>query len=286
MYKRQKRIGVRVYDDLVAADVAPENAKKIAIEVAGKIGATKKAKKGKDNIELENETLAMLGPGEFERIKNLVAKTVAGEEVDSQILTKHHSGADVAMFGRMLAKVPEFNVEAAVQVAHAFTTNRTAIEDDYFTAVDDINKPEDDAGAGHLGEVEFSSGVYYLYVCVDREQLKANLDGDDAVCEAALKALVEAIATVSPTGKQNTFASRARADYIQIEKGDQQPRTLGNAFTNAVKNDYIVSSIKALEEKQESFNTCYGACFDASETLNVPLQKGSLETLKTFAASP
>ena len=38
--------------------------------------------------------------------------------------------------------IPSFNREAAVQVAHAITTHRALVEDDYYTAVDDLKEPE------------------------------------------------------------------------------------------------------------------------------------------------
>ena len=62
-----------------------------------------------------------------------------------------------------------------------------------------------------MGETEFGAGIFYLYTCVDRQLLATNLGGDEELAKKAIAALVEAAATVSPTGKQATFASRARA---------------------------------------------------------------------------
>jgi CRISPR system Cascade subunit CasC len=138
------------------------------------------------------------------------------------------------MFGRMLAAAPAYNKEAAVQVAHAVTVHEVAVEDDYFTAVDDLNNGEEDQGAGHLGETEFAAGVFYLYVCIDRYLLKENL-ADDQLADRAIAALIEASAKIAPTGKQNSFASRAYASYIMAEKGDQQPRSLSIAFLKPVR---------------------------------------------------
>ena len=92
-------------------------------------------------------------------------------DLRSDILQISDSSVDIAMFGRMLANTPRYNREAAVQVAHAITTHKVAVEDDYFTAVDDLKRPEeleDDSGAGHVGEIGFGSGVFYLYVCIDK----------------------------------------------------------------------------------------------------------------------
>ena len=135
------------------------------------------------------------------------------------------------MFGRMLADNADFNREAAVQVAHAYTTHRVAVEDDFYTAVDDLKTKAEDAGAGFVGELGFGSGLFYLYVCIDTDLLVANLGGNDGLAaKSAVAALTEALATVSPGGKQASFASRSRAAYLLVEKGDQQPRTFAGAF--------------------------------------------------------
>jgi CRISPR system Cascade subunit CasC len=50
-----------------------------------------------------------------------------------------------------------------VQVAHAYTTHRVTVEDDFYTAVDDLKTKAEDAGAGFVGELGFGSGLFYLY---------------------------------------------------------------------------------------------------------------------------
>lgn len=84
-------------------------------------------------------------------------------------LLHHQNAVDIAMFGRMLAAKTKFNGEAAVQVAHALGVHASPLEDDYFTAVDDLSS--DTTGAAHVGEASFAAAVFYQYVCVDREQL-------------------------------------------------------------------------------------------------------------------
>ena len=136
------------------------------------------------------------------------------------------------MFGRMLADDPSFNREAAVQVAHAVTTHRALVEDDYYTAVDDLKSASEDAGAGFVGEAGFGAGVFYLYLCFDRDLLVRNLGGDEDLAGQGVAALVEAAATVGPKGKQASFASRARASFGLVERGSEAPRTLAAAFLN------------------------------------------------------
>jgi CRISPR system Cascade subunit CasC len=164
------------------------------------------------------------------------------------------------------------------------TTHKVAVEDDFYTAVDDLKKPAEDAGAGFMGELGFGSGVFYLYVCADVALLKKNLGGDETLAKAAVSALIEALATVSPTGKQASFASRARASYILAEKGDQQPRTLAAAFVKPIKgDDLLANSVDELQETRQDMDRAYGACADAQAIMNVAARVGSLAEIKAFA---
>ena len=106
-------------------------------------GLQKKRKKINPLEELYIEQLVHVSPGERKGIEALVEK-LAGENKDPspeelELLRKDIQAVDIAMFGRMLAKKPVYNMEAAVQVAHAVTTNNVVVEDDFFTAVDDLN---------------------------------------------------------------------------------------------------------------------------------------------------
>ena len=158
------------------------------------------------------------------------------------------------------------------------------MEDDFYTAVDDLKKPAEDAGAEFMGELGFGSGVFYIYVCVDATLLKANLGGDEALAKASVSALIKALATVSPTGKQASFASRARASYILAEKGDQQPRTLAAVFVKPIKgDDFLANSVDELQRTREDMNLAYGACADAHAIMNVAARVGSLAKIQAFA---
>ena len=108
------------------------------------------------------------------------------------MLRKDRMAVDIAMFGRMLANKPEFNVEAACQVAHAFGVSETIVEDDFFTAVDDLRQASEDAGAGHLGETGFGSALFYTYICIDKDLLVENLGGDEALANQTIRAFTEA----------------------------------------------------------------------------------------------
>jgi CRISPR system Cascade subunit CasC len=183
----------------------------------------------------------------------------------------------------MLASSPAFNVEAACQVAHAISVHSVVVEDDYFTAVDDLNDGKVDSGSSHIGESGFAAALFYSYICINKSQLIDNLDGNEELANSAIKALAEAAVKVSPKGKQNSFASRAYASFVLAEKGTQQPRSLSVAFLKPVTDeDQASAAIAALELQADNFDKVYGACADERYAINAIQGEGSFDELTKF----
>jgi CRISPR system Cascade subunit CasC len=202
------------------------------------------------------------------------------EELDRLLHVQH--AVDIAMFGRMLANKPERNGEAAVQVAHAIGVHASTVEDDYFTAVDDLNKGRDESGAGHVGEAGFASAVLYEYICIDKEQLLKNLGNNEELMQRALGALAEAVLTVGPSGKQNSFASRAYVHYALAEEGPQQPRSLSLAFLKPVDDrqaGYGEAAIRELRCLRDNMDKVYGDCANKRQEFDVLAGTGSKAAL-------
>jgi CRISPR system Cascade subunit CasC len=291
---RTKDLGNLVFDELVKRKVDPERADGISKKVAGvfgKLKAPKKAKKKDDAPvpvdERQIEQLAHVSSGEMAAVLALVDRVAKGEtpkdEEYASLLGNGHGTVDIALFGRMLAADPSRNVEAAAQVAHAISIHKVTVEDDYFTAVDDLNTGEEDVGAGHIGTNEFGAGLFYEYVCIDRELLRDNLDGNKELAARALKALVEACLKVGPSGKQSSFASRAFASYVLAESGDEQPRSLAVAFLKAVEGgDLLEKGIEELETARANMEKVYGPCAKATCRMDAKHGKGSLAGLLAF----
>jgi CRISPR system Cascade subunit CasC len=282
---RTQRIGEEIHKYLIDKGMGDKKALQTARKIAEVFG---KIEDEKSDHPSYIRQLAFISPKENQAAYALANKALAGKPIEVEpdaLLVKADTAADIAMFGRMLADNPDFNWEAAVQVAHAYTTHRVTVEDDFYTAVDDLKTTAEDAGAGFIGELGFGSGLFYLYVCIDTDLLVANLDGSDGIAKSAIAALIESLATVSPGGKQATFASRARAEYVLVEKGSQQPRTLGSAFAKPVSEaDVVNASILKLEGFRDNMDKAYGPCADGRYTMRVG-GEGTLAEAITFATS-
>ncbi len=196
------------------------------------------------------------------------AKKQAAQSADPDLkkaLDKVFNGGkalDVALFGRMLADMPEKNQYAACQVAHALSTHTVEREFDFYTAVDDL-MPEDTTGADMMGTVEFNSACFYRYAVVDWEKLMSNLQGDADLSAKGLRAFLEGFVVAEPTGKQNTFAAHNAPEFVLVTvRRNAAPRNLANAFETAIRvrkdESLTQKSAEALVRKAKALQSAYG----------------------------
>ena len=169
---------------------------------------------------------------ELTSAKKLKKGTV--KELTSESLFHGSPKADIAMFGRMVADLPGYSVEAAVQVAHAISTHAVAGEFDFFTAVDDL-QPGSETGAGMMGTLEFNSACLYQYSNASVDQLVENLDGDVDLARRSLTAFLAAMALEMPTGKQNSMAAHNPPSLVLHTVRKRGQWNLANAFEDPVR---------------------------------------------------
>lgn len=286
---RTKRLFEKLKSALLARELPPAAIQKAAEEVAAIFGKLDAPKKDAPEEKVAT-TLAFISPEEWALAEDLAVKAASGEalpkdkDLKKLVLRKADGAVDIAMFGRMLADDADFNREAAVQVAHAITTHAAQAEEDWYSAVDDLNKAED-TGAGHLGEHGFGSGIFYQYVCVNVELLVENLGGDAELAAKGLDALARALALATPKGKQNSHAHHPRAHYIRAERGSVAPRDLTGAFFTPIKaQPWLATSVAALEKAVADIDQAYGQAWEAASVMQVG-KGGSLAEIAAFAAA-
>jgi len=244
--------------------------------------------------KLAGEPEASGGAGDEKKKKTAkqqkaAAKDAAPKEVQDAVPSLLDGGkaADLALFGRMLADLPEKNVDAACQVAHALSTNKLhSVEMDYFTAVDDINN--DNPGADMIGTVEFNSACFYRYANLDVAQLTKNLQGDAELTRKTAAAFLTAFVHAIPTGKQNTFAAQNLPSLVFLAVRTGGPASLTNAFVRPIvpgKDESLIEkSIAALDDYYGRMVRMYGdgGLVESAVCLN---ERVELKNLKTEAES-
>lgn len=233
----------------------------------------------------KTEYLLFLGQGEIEGLAQLIhehwdvlgtapnagegkkSKKEAKAAVPPEVVKKAkgllngQKAVDIALFGRMLADMPEVNQDAACQVAHAISTHKVDREFDYFTAVDDMGGA-DETGAGMIGQIEFNSATFYRYAVLDVAKLERNLHGDRDLALNGLAAFAQAMARAIPSGKQNTFAAHNPPSFVGVVLRHSSPFNLANAFEVPVwpRADQALTalSVAKLAEHDTAISAFYG----------------------------
>ena len=174
---------------------------------------------------------------------------------------------DIALFGRMITSDMFEDVEAAMQVAHAISTNRLNMESDFYVAMDDMitGETSDDVGAGMMGDIDYNSSCYYIYASLDTEKLKDNLKNvpeREKLIQNAIPAILNAMAFSNPSGKQNSFAGHVLPSAVLVESKEKNiPLSYVNAFVEPARadrnEDLIKNSITKLVSEVETMNKDY-----------------------------
>lgn len=221
---------------------------------------------------VEGDAVAPWAVEEFawfcEQVKNAEAEGLDDKALEKQLKSSVEAmrktlvhGLDIALSGRMATSglMSELGkVDGALAVAHALTTHSVDSDIDWFTAVDDLQEQ----GSGHLDTQEFSSGVFYRYASLNIGQLQENLGG--ASREKALEIaahVLQMLATVVPSAKQQSFAAHNLADLALVSFSDI-PVSLANAFEQPIQqrngSGFRDPSIAALHDYWQKVHAGYG----------------------------
>ena len=298
---RTRRLLVKLGEYLAQAGKSPEEATEVAQVALEGLGLGFKDKESQYLLFLGNREVERLADAILANWDELAPLAKAGEEsrgkkkvslpaeVKKALEAVFDGGraVDLALFGRMLADRAEWNVDAAAQVAHAISTHKVEREFDFYTAVDDLS-PEDETGAGMMGDVEFYSATFYRYANLDLGKLQENLQEDDQLAADGVEAFLRAFVETLPSGKQNTFAAHNLPDLVYVVVRESAPRNLANAFVKPVwsgRDDLVHASVKALDDYTQKLNKAYGDTSSKALVLNLsPYKPQHLgQEVETFA---
>ena len=231
-------------DNLLSLEQAIILAEK-ALRVATKKGK-KEIKIGKDH---KLKALFFISDKQADKFAQACLDTKLDKK-ELQGILKSDPAIDIALFGRMLADDPSLNEDASGQVAHAISTHAVESEFDFYTAVDDL-APEDNAGAGMLGTIEYNAATLYRYANIALHEFYKQLKNDKEDTTKAVKLFVKAFVNSMPTGKINSFANQTLPQAIIVSLRADRPINLVSAFEEPVQseNGYVNKSIKKLFEE-------------------------------------
>ncbi|MCT2287688.1 type I-E CRISPR-associated protein Cas7/Cse4/CasC [Corynebacterium sanguinis] len=234
-----------------------------------KTAVVKPKKSDEEGVETEASQyprtgyLLFLSPHQVEKAADLIIATDGGkiEKKAAKEALNGDNSVDVAMFGRMVADDASFNVDAAVQVAHALGIHASSPEFDYFTAVDDLAAEGQETGAGMIGTVQMMSSTLYRYASVNVDGLEENLGSAEAAREAAVH-FIDAFAKSLPTGKLNTFANQTLPELVYVAVRDTRPVSLVNAFEEPIETGSASgrrqAAAQALADEESQIEKAYG----------------------------
>ncbi|MCG5500567.1 type I-E CRISPR-associated protein Cas7/Cse4/CasC [Ectothiorhodospira lacustris] len=243
----------------------------------------KKAKGKKKEQEVEevaatdddNDTLLFLSPREVEIIAGafhengfssegvITAKEQKKQAAElAKLIGKPDeavNAVDIALFGRMVAKAADMNVEAAASFAHAISTHRVSNEVEFFTALDDL---QTEPGSAHMGSLEFNSATYYRYVSLDLGQLVQTLGEEDL--KKAIAAFTQALFVAVPNARQTTQSGASPWEFarVLVRKGQRLQVPFETPVPKSRDGGYLQPSIKELkgylDKKEKLYSSLFG----------------------------
>lgn len=169
--------------------------------------------------------------------------------------------ATINLFGRMLAEIPGAHVDGAVQIAPAFSVNKSGPQPDFFTAVEDWGN-DGNFGGAHLQTGFFTTGTLYRYATVNLTELIRNLDGDEAQAHHLLALFTEAFMMTLPPAKKTSTAPHTVPHLVHYAVRDRRPVSYAAAFEQPVKaapaGGYTAPAVQTLSEHAGALNRLLG----------------------------
>jgi CRISPR system Cascade subunit CasC len=178
-------------------------------------------------------------------------------KVAKKVINKNLNALDIALFGRMVAKAPDLNIEAACSFSHSISTHKVSNEVEFFTAVDDL---QDEPGSAHMGSLEFNSATYYRYISLDLGQLSETLDSEEL--KNAVDVFTKSLFLAIPGARQTTQSGASPWEFAKVLVRKSQ--RLQVPFETPIKpweGGYLTPSIEYLKTYLDKKEKLSGSVF-------------------------
>ena len=285
----------------------PKRRSKGRLRARLKCSTTNNDEENNDFALLKTEQVVVLGKPETDYLKDLagrVLEDLAGDDLEDEIYAilkdrdlksnlralANAAGIDAGMFGRMSTSDTLAQGDAAVHVAHAYTTHEHLQDSDYFATTDDF----DDVGSGHINQKELTSGTFYEYAVVDIPLLVSNLEGcardewreqDMTLTRDVLRRFMYTYAQLSPGAKKSSTAPHSVADFFLAEVGDFQPHSVSFDDPVSFDDSVVVSSARRIDDVLQGVDRMYepGNQRAYASTLDLEFESAEAMTLPDLA---
>lgn len=260
-----------------------------ALSALVKNAPTDKTTKDDDAVE-DRGTAMWLSAEELEALAAGIAAANGSENTEGFMEDGKSGSLAIAAFGRMFASAPKYNTEASIAVSPALTSHAATMQSDYFSTVDDAPSVEQGRGAAHLGTHEYTSGIFYRSITIDKEQLRTSWTGfTSATARDQLTIMVEALVYGLPKGKKNSTAPYTAPLVVLAE--EQHARSAYDFETPVLAHTdggFTVATIENLNAQRVAARSFHAKNFGAttlSGTKATPLEGETVESLDTLVAS-
>lgn len=294
-WKRQVRLAMQEFG--IKLGVRTKKAEQMFVDACRKAGASEEqaiACGTKIATQLIDDTLLFISDTEAVAFADYAKENEFDDgkikdkelaKVAKKVLNPAVDALDIALFGRMVAKAADMNVEAAASFSHAISTHKVSNEVEFFTALDDR---QDEPGSAHMGSLEFNSATYYRYISLDLGQLAQTMDEGDI--KKSIEAFTKALFVAVPSARQTTQSGASPWEFarVMVRKGQR----LQVPFETAVKareGGYLKVSIDELkgylDKKEKLAGSLFGkqASYDWGEDENFSID-ALVESLQSHVA--
>lgn len=266
-WKRQVRLALRDFDIKLAIRTkqSEEIFRQACIEVGADTETAEACGKRLADLLIDDTLLFISGSeaaafAEYAKEKGFDASAFKEKElakIAKKALNPAVDALDIALFGRMVAKATDMNVEAAASFAHAISTHKVSNEVEFFTALDDLKTEQ---GSAHMGSLEFNSATYYRYVSLDLGQLAQVLGEEDL--QKAISAFTQALFVAVPNARQSTQSGASPWEFarVMVRKGQrlQVPFETG---VKAKEGGFLQPSVETLKNYLDKKEKLSGSLF-------------------------
>lgn len=276
-WKRQVRIAMQEFG--VKLGIRTKKAEELFVGACLEAGANEDqaaACGAKIATQLTDDTLLFVSDTEAAAFAAYAAESefddgkIKGKElakIAKKVLNPAQDALDIALFGRMVAKAADMNVEAAASFSHAISTHKVSNEVEFFTALDD---KADEPGSAHMGSLEFNSATYYRYISLDIGQLAQTM-GEEGL-ENAVEAFTKALFVAVPNARQTTQSGASPWEFarVLVRKG-QRLQVPFEVPMKSKDGGYLQASLEELrgylDKKEKLAGSLFGkeGCYDWGE---------------------